>query len=169
MKATKATIQARVDDILRIRLDGAAFHDVRQYVAEQEAKGERPWKVPEGGGPLSERQLWRYVGQADELLAVSLATQRKKRRRLHLGRREKVFARAMQASDLRTALAALDSMAKLEGLYPSEDDALLRKIDALAKALAAQQAKGTTGGDGNTQAAGAGADPAGGTSPLSSS
>ena len=93
MKATKETIRQRVDDILRVRLDGAEFPDVRQYVAEREAAGEPPWTIPESGKPLSERQLWRYVAQSDLLLKESALTNRKKRLRLHLARRKGLYAR----------------------------------------------------------------------------
>ena len=118
MKATKATIQARVDDILRIRLDGAEFHDVRRYAAEKQAVGEPPWAVPEGEKPLSDRQLWRYVTEANRLMAVSSETSRKKRMRVHLARRKALYARAVNKGDERTALAVLADLAKLEGLYP---------------------------------------------------
>ncbi|VTT97584.1 unnamed protein product [Gemmataceae bacterium] len=35
-KATKPVISQRVEEVLRIRLDGAKFWDVREYVREKE-------------------------------------------------------------------------------------------------------------------------------------
>ena len=35
-KATNAEIALRVEEVLRIRLDGAQFHDIVQYAAEKE-------------------------------------------------------------------------------------------------------------------------------------
>jgi hypothetical protein len=146
MKATAATIRARVEDVLRLRLDGAEFWDVRRYVAEQEQAAEPPWVVPAGGKPLSERQLWRYVAQSDRLLAVSSATGRKKRLRVHLARRKSLYARAVAAGDVRAALAVLADLAKLEGLYPSEDEALRREAEALRRQLAElKEARGESG------------------------
>jgi len=37
-KADKALVQRRVDDVLRIRLDGAQWWDVREYVREKEGE-----------------------------------------------------------------------------------------------------------------------------------
>ena len=69
MKADKATIRARVDDILRVILDGAQPWDIRQYVSQRQAAGEPPWTIPEGGNPLSERQIRRYCDIADRWMA----------------------------------------------------------------------------------------------------
>src|SRR5205807_3816083 len=126
-------------DIHRIRGDGAAWADIRQYVAEQEAQGEAPWAIPEDGKPLSERQLRRYIAQADQLLAVEFRTQRRKRRLLHLARREKLFTRAVQAGDVSAALAVLKDLAKLEDPYPSQDAELLRRLDRMTRQLNALQ------------------------------
>jgi hypothetical protein len=135
-KPTKATVRQRVDDVLRIRLDGAEFHDVRRYAAEKQASGEAPWDSEK---PVSDRTLWRYVAEASRLMAVSLETSRKKRLRVHLARRKALYARAVAAGDVRAALAVLDSQAKLEGLLDGE---LLREIEDLKRRLAR-----LTGGD----------------------
>ena len=63
MKATKAEISRRVEEVLRLRLDGAEFHDVVQYAAEQ-------------GWNVRERQLWNYVRASDKLLARRLEKDR---------------------------------------------------------------------------------------------
>src|SRR5262245_5408513 len=112
-KASKATVQARVEDILRVLLDGAQPWDVRQYVSEKETAGEEPWKLAEGQRPLSERQLRRYVVRAEKLLAESCRTSRKKLLRRHLAQRRALFARAVNQGDVRAALAVADSEAKL--------------------------------------------------------
>ena len=134
MKANKATIQARVDDVLRIQLDGAEFPDVRQYVAEQEAKGVAPWTIPEGGKPVSERQLWRYVALSDRLLRDSALTNRKKRLRLHFARRKSLYARAIATGQLNVALAVLKDLAELEGFYGGE---LARQVEELRREIEA--------------------------------
>jgi hypothetical protein len=119
MKATAATARARVDDLLQVILDGAAPFQIRQYVAEKEQAGEPPWAIPEGGKPLSERQLRRYVGRAERLLEESCRTGRQKLLRRHLAQRRNLFARALSKGDERTALAALRDEAELLGLYPA--------------------------------------------------
>ena len=104
-KATSAEVSQRVEEVLRIRLDGAQFHDIVQYASE------RAWGV-------SERQLWNYVRKADELLAARRDKRRGRTLALHFARREALYARAVNAADYRTALAVLSDLAKLGGLYP---------------------------------------------------
>ena len=106
MKSTQATIQARVHEVLRIRLEGAGLHEIRQYASEQDP----PWDV-------SDRQLRRYIAASDKLLARSLDEERDHVFNLHLGKRRAVYAQAMKAGDLRTALAELKDEAELLGLY----------------------------------------------------
>jgi predicted phage terminase large subunit-like protein len=119
MRATEPIIRQRVEDVLRIRLDGAEGWDVRRYVAEQEAAGAPPWTIPEGGKPLSERQIRYYVAAADKLMDESCRQSRRKRLRRHLAQRRALFARAVNKGDERTALAVLRDEAELLGLYPA--------------------------------------------------
>jgi hypothetical protein len=150
MKATKAIIQARVDDILRIRLDGAEFWDVRQYVAEKEQAAEPPWAIPEGGNPISQRQLWRYIARADRLMGASSETTRKKQLRVHLARRKSLYARAVNKGDERTALAVLRDLAELQGLYGDE---VTRQLEELRRRV--ERLTGDSNGDGDGNAGGA--------------
>jgi hypothetical protein len=106
-------------------------------VAEQERAGAAPWALPEGGKPLSRRQIRRYAGWAERLLAAASRTDREKALRKHKAQRQGLYARAVNKGDERTALAILADLAKLEGLYPSEDDALRREAEALRRQLAA--------------------------------
>src|SRR5215471_21821008 len=119
MKArpTKAQVEARVDEILRIRLDGAEIWDIREYVREKEQEDGSPWQLVEGQKPLSDSQLWRYMARADEEIARSCRASRKKLVRRHLAQRRNIFGKAMSAGDYRAALAALESEAKLQALF----------------------------------------------------
>jgi hypothetical protein len=65
MKATKAEISQRVEEVLRIRLDGAQMHDILQYASEKK------WGV-------GERQLWNYVAASDDRLIARLDKDRDK-------------------------------------------------------------------------------------------
>ncbi len=42
-KATKAVVAQRVEEVLRIRLDGAQFWDVREYAREKEHEAGSVW------------------------------------------------------------------------------------------------------------------------------
>jgi hypothetical protein len=145
MRATNPILRQRIEDVLRIRLDGAEGWDVRRYVAEQEAAGEPPWTIPEGGKPLSERQIRNYVAAADRLMDESCRQSRKKVLRRHLAQRRALYARALNKGDERTALAVLRDLAELQGLYGDET---ARQLEELRRELA--DLKKRIGDDGST-------------------
>jgi hypothetical protein len=120
MKATKATIQRRIEEVLRIRLDGAEFWDVREYAREKEQEAGTVWELKDGAKPLSDGQLWRYIGRADRLIAESSRASRKRLIRRHLAQRRNLYAKSVVAGDYRTALAILRDEAELQGLYPEK-------------------------------------------------
>jgi hypothetical protein len=117
-KADKAQALRRVDDILRIRLDGAQWWDVRDFVREKEGESGSAWCLAEGEAPLSDGQIRRYQQRADKLLYESHERSRRKLFRRHLAQRRNLYARAVTTGDVRTALACLDSEAELLGLFP---------------------------------------------------
>ena len=63
-KSDNAEISRRVEEVLRIRLDGGQFHDIVQYGSE---KG---WNV-------TDRQIRKYIARADELLVERQDKKRK--------------------------------------------------------------------------------------------
>jgi hypothetical protein len=155
MKADKATIRARVDDLLRVILDGAQPWDIRRYVSERQAAGEPPWTLAEGAKPLSERQIRRYCDVADKWMARASRTHRHKLFRRHVARRESLYGRAVAAGQLNVALAVLRDLAEFQGLYPSADDLLRREAEALRKQLA-ERKEARREGDNGTAAEGTG-------------
>jgi hypothetical protein len=60
-KATKDCTRSRIDELLRIKLDGAEFWDCREYVREKEQEPESVWKLAEDETPLSDSQIRRYL------------------------------------------------------------------------------------------------------------
>ena len=108
-KASKPEVAGRVNELLRIRLDGAAFHDCVAYAEEQ------AWNV-------SERQVGRYIAAADGLLVDRMERSRKRLMARAVAMREALAGRAINAADYRTALAVLDSLAKLQNLFTGTGD-----------------------------------------------
>ncbi len=104
-RSTKAEVQRRIDEVFRLRLNGAILQDIRDFAQEN-------------GWDVSDAQLGRYMQKADEMMAEELTRGRKKRLALHLARREFLYAKAVLAGDLRTALAVLKDNAQLCNLYP---------------------------------------------------
>jgi hypothetical protein len=117
-KSTAAEVARRVDEVLRVILDGAQFHDIVQFSSEQ-------------GWNVTERQLHKYIARANELLVERQDKSRKQLIARRLAQREALFGRAVNAADLRTALAVLDSADKLRGLFP---DSNLKELVKLAAA-----------------------------------
>jgi hypothetical protein len=117
LRATDAKIAKRIEELVQVILDGAEAHDLRLYVSEREAEPDSPWALAEGAKPLSDRQIRRYAARAEEVIAESCRTSRKRLVRRHLARRRNLYAKAVSAGDLRTALASLSDEAKLLGLY----------------------------------------------------
>jgi hypothetical protein len=107
MKASKATVRARVEDLARVIIDGATPWQIRQYVSEQEKAAAPPWTRPEGHKGLSGRQIQRYSDRAEGLIAESTRTDSEKLSRRHQAQRQGLYTRALNKGDERTALARI--------------------------------------------------------------
>jgi hypothetical protein len=117
-KATKAQVEARTRDILRILLDGAEpGWDICEFVREQERQEGSVWHVGEGQ-PLSYSQVMRYVQKAENLIRESCRTSRKKLIRRHEAMRRALYAKAVSQGDIRAAVTVLKDLADLQGVYP---------------------------------------------------
>jgi hypothetical protein len=130
MKASKATIRARIEDLARVIADGAMPFQILRYVADAEAAGEAPWTVPEGGKGLCRRTIQNYVNEADKLLAEENRQHRKRRRRRHMAKLQSLYARCVNKGDERTARAILHDLAEIEGLLGDET---ARQIEELRR------------------------------------
>lgn len=106
-KSTNLEVQSRVEDVLRIRLDGAEMWDIREYAREK-------------GWAVSDAQLYRYLARADGMIAESAMADRPALVRLHLAKRRALYARCVQSGEMRTALSCLQDEAQLLGLYPAQ-------------------------------------------------
>jgi hypothetical protein len=149
----------RQQEVLRIRLDGAEFWDVREYAREKGKEQGSAWELSPDSKPLSDGQLWRYIGRADRMITESCRATRKKLLRRHLAQRRNLYAKAVSQGDVRAALAVLTDEAKLIGLYapvkvaptnPAGDEQYGLSDEERAAALAALYASLGTGGGGET-------------------
>jgi hypothetical protein len=127
-KSDKETIRKRVDDVLRIMLDGAGFQDIVHYAAEN-------------GWNVGQRQLRNYVRRAHQEIERGTEKSRKKLFLFHVARRENLYARAVNIGDYRTALAVLHDLALLQGLYPDPRRDLLREVRELKRRLEEAEAR----------------------------
>ena len=105
----------------------------REYVREQEQQADTVWTLAEGEKPLtSDKTLWRYLSLANKQIAESCRTSSKRLLQRHQAQRRHLYAKANSAGDYRTALACLDSEAKLQGLF---EDEIVRQMDAMQKQI----------------------------------
>ena len=112
-KATKAEIAKRVEAVFELRLGGAGFADIRQYASvptDREGKKLEPWDV-------SDRQLWRYIDDANKLCIERCDARAEHFLARHLLRLERLYAHCLEIGDYRGALAVLRDEAELKGLY----------------------------------------------------
>jgi hypothetical protein len=136
-KAEKLRVAQRVDELVRIRLDGAQWWDVREYVREKEQEDGSPWKLANRQKPLSDGQLRRYVQRADALILGSVKEKRSRAVRRHLAQRRNLYAKAVNAGDIRTALAVAQDEARLQNLYPPKKTELTGKDGSPLQAVTA--------------------------------
>jgi hypothetical protein len=119
MKSSKPEVLKRVEAVFKLRLGGAELHDIREYAGAPEQQ----WNV-------SDTQLRRYISAADRLVKERFDARADHLLARHLLQRRTLFAQAVAAGDFRTALAVLDSEAKLEGLFPAKGLELTGKSGA---------------------------------------
>src|SRR5262245_45284320 len=100
-------VMRRVEEVFRLRLGGAEFHDILQHAA-----------APEQNWGVAERQIWNYIAAADKLMKERFDAKAEHLLARHLLQRRQLYAHAMGAGDFGTALRVLQDEAKLEGLYP---------------------------------------------------
>jgi hypothetical protein len=112
MKSTKAEVAKRVSEVLKLRLGGAEFLDIREYA-----------NAPEQGWNVSDSQLRRYIQQADALCKEYFDAKAEHLLARHLLQRRQLYTHALGAGDFRTALAVLKDEAELEGLYSADQGA----------------------------------------------
>jgi hypothetical protein len=117
-RATRAQVDARSHDLLGVILDGAETWDLVAYVREQEQEEGTPWKLGEGESPMSVSQIMRYRAMAEQLIADSSRTSKKRLLRKHQAQRRRLYAAAVRQGDVRAASAVLKDLAELQGLYP---------------------------------------------------
>ncbi|MDA7980751.1 MAG: hypothetical protein MPJ50_18500 [Pirellulales bacterium] len=108
-KSTKIAVISRVNDVLRLILAGAEFSDIRQFASQN-------------GWNVSQRQIRRYIERAHRQFSKTTHRDREQLLGRHLMQRRAIYARAIRADDLKTALQVLRDEAALQGLYPSNSD-----------------------------------------------
>src|SRR5262249_2612225 len=101
---------------LQIMLQGGEVSDLREYAREQK------WSAQ------SEAQLYRYWQKAMELCQERSVKDREKLFARHILTRRLIQARAAEAGDLRTWLAAAKDDAELQNLYSAELDRPSRSL-----------------------------------------
>ena len=103
MKSTKDEVRQRVDEVLRLRLEGARRHDILQYAAIM-------------GWALRPRQVDEYIRRADDLIVEGQDCDPRQVLAMHLALREELYSLAMADGNYRAAQAALASAARLRAV-----------------------------------------------------
>lgn len=101
---SEAVIAQRVEDIFGLVVDGQPLRVIRQYVSESCS-----WKA-------DDRTLLRYKRRATKLIKERAEATCETVRETAVERLERLYARAIQRGDIRTALAVQQEIARLHGL-----------------------------------------------------
>ena len=101
---SEAVIAQRVEDIFGLVVDGQPLRVIRQYVSES-----CNWKA-------DDRTLLRYKKRATKLIKERAEATCETVRETAVERLERLYARAIQRGDIRTALAVQQEIARLHGL-----------------------------------------------------
>lgn len=134
-KASRATVLLRVEDMTRLLLSGYETWDIRPYIAQHAGSPESPWRTRDGL-PLCRRSVSRYQMIARAKIMQDAAEGRADALRRHVKERRMLYRDCVANGDQRTALAILDSLARLQGLTPEGELAeQLRQANEHAAAL----------------------------------
>jgi hypothetical protein len=125
-RANKERFRQRVEEVLGLLLDGATFADLRQFASQKCEAGEAPWD----GNALSDRQLYRYIDEADAVILTQKAKiGRKVMFRRHLAKLNRLYAKQVMAGDYAAARQTLKDEAELRGFVPDKKVKLSGKVD----------------------------------------
>lgn len=126
-KSDKTTVSQRIEEVLELRLRGSEYHDIVHYGSQK-------------GWGVTGRQIRKYIRKADELLTERLERRRRLLIGRHVAQRQSLYALALSiaanSGDCRSALAILDSEAKLRGLFPDTKE--VKELMKLAEGLRAE-------------------------------
>jgi hypothetical protein len=114
--ATANKKTARIEDAITIRLAGGGLEELRQTASVSRASNAGAWS----DGPLTDRQLRRYLEWANLLIADIQRDRLWQQVARSLARREDLYRRAIVAGDLLLALEIDRDALKLLGLYPDQ-------------------------------------------------
>jgi hypothetical protein len=107
---SKAEVKRRVADIYGLVVDGLPHGQICRYVAANCS-----WKA-------SERTICRYIALARELMTEQAKVGRKEVFAESLARKQRLYARASTANQLKTALAVQNSIDRMFGDFADQRD-----------------------------------------------
>jgi hypothetical protein len=114
-KADAATVQARINEVLAIRLQGATAAQIQAHSSDS------GWGGKPGEG-LSASQVRVYIARTDKIIKAEQKKKRSQVLAMHQAQRQELYARAVAGGDIRAALSVLDSQARLQGFFLDQAD-----------------------------------------------
>ena len=120
--ATPVIGRARKLEIVQLRLNGAQWYEVLEWIRTREAEPvteKNPANCWTSEYKLSLASVFWYIGEADKIISELAEINRDRAYKKHLAQRQNLYAKAVNMGDIGNALRVLDSMAKLQDLFPS--------------------------------------------------
>ncbi len=122
-KHNQTAINRRVADIYGLVVDGLPLAQISRYVAVNCA-----WRA-------CDRSLCRYIARARELMAEEAKLGRKEAFAESLARKQRLFARASVAGQLKTALAVQNSIDRMFGDFAHDREEELSELERFLDAM----------------------------------
>jgi hypothetical protein len=121
-RTKREVVAARVRVLCSALLDGMNPNlNLVDYIRECEADPASPFYVVNGDKPMCYAMCRRLAQRAEQTIAEMAKEDREQLLAKHLVRRERLYQRAVQKDDVKGALAVLDSLANLLGLFPEKN------------------------------------------------
>lgn len=115
IRPTKAELTRRIETVVTLVLSGLRPREIWRFVTEKSDWG------------ISERSLSRYLGKANESIALVAEENAERQMALARARLMDLYKRSINIQDYKTSLSVLRESIKLNGLYPAEKHELTGK------------------------------------------
>ena len=121
-RPNKSEMEKRLADVFRLRLEGAGILNLLEYIREKELEPGSCWFLEPGEKPLSLRSIEHYIEQTNKQVREAFSKDRERILIEHRSRREWLYLKSVSVGDgenpdYRAALAILQDLAKIEGVY----------------------------------------------------
>lgn len=132
-KTNRGALAARINQILPLVVDGLSAREIMRFITEKTT-----W------GPISMRTLDNYIARARTIIIEQSQVEQRELYATSLARKQRLYARASVANQLKTALAVQNSIDRMHGDYASVREGDYSAVDEFLRLM---KGEGTQSGE----------------------